>query len=69
MDNTHPLIPFEKLAVPAQRALKSAGYETLNQISKVGEKEISRLHGIGPNAVKILRKILSEHNLEFAKRE
>jgi len=67
MDNTHPLIPFEKLAAPAQRALKSAGYITLKQISEAGEKEISQLHGIGLNALKILKAALAESKLEFTK--
>ena len=49
-------IPFEKLAAPAQRALKGAGYTTLEQLTKVKQSEIARLHGIGPNALTKLRQ-------------
>ena len=40
-----------KLAKPAQRALHGAGIQTLNQLAKHSEEEISSLHGIGQNVV------------------
>ena len=60
-------IPFEKLAAPAQRALKAAGYTTLDQLAKVKQSEIARLHGLGPNALTRLRQELAAHGLSFAK--
>ena len=60
-------IPFEKLAAPAQRALKGVGYTTLEQLAKVKQSEVARLHGIGPNALSKLKQELAAHGLSFAK--
>lgn len=57
---------FPKLSQPAHRALAGAGYSRLEQLSKVTEKEISQLHGIGPNALKQLREALASKGLSFA---
>jgi hypothetical protein len=59
-------IPYEKLSAPAQRALQGAGYSTLQQLSKVSEREIARLHGIGPNALGKPKQELAAHGLSFA---
>jgi hypothetical protein len=58
-----------KLSAPAYRALAGAGYRTLEQLAQVGEAEIERLHGIGPNALRQLRDALAEHGLSFAKEQ
>ena len=42
------------LAAPARRALASAEIETLDQLTKLSEAELRKLHGVGPNAVKLL---------------
>ena len=55
-----------KLSAPARRALDGAGFVRLEQLSKVSEAEIKRLHGIGPNALDQLRRALSAKNLSFA---
>jgi hypothetical protein len=57
---------FPKLAAPAQRALAGAGYTRLEQLAAVGEAELGRLHGIGPNALVRLRQALAERGLSFA---
>ena len=44
-----------KLASPAQRALAGAGITHLVQLTRMTEKELAQLHGIGPNAIKTLR--------------
>ena len=54
------------LAAPAQRALAGAGYTSLKQLSKVTEAEVKQCHGIGPNAIKQLRRALSAKGLSFA---
>jgi len=54
------------LSQPAQRALAGAGYWRLEQLSKVSEAEIKRLHGIGPKGVEQLRRALSAKGLSFA---
>jgi hypothetical protein len=58
-------LPIE-LAAPARRALIGAGYFRLEQLSKVSEAEVKRLHGIGPNALKQLRRALNARGLSFA---
>ena len=55
-----------KLSAPAQRALNAAGVYRLEQLTKVHEAEIARLHGIGPNALKQLRRALAANGLSFA---
>lgn len=58
--------PFPKLAAPAQRALAGAGYAHLEQLTKVTEAELGKLHGMGPNALKTLRQALTDKGLSFA---
>ena len=58
-------LPIE-LAKPAQRALVGAGYLRLEQLTKVSETELKQLHGIGPNAIKKLRRALEARDLSFA---
>jgi predicted flap endonuclease-1-like 5' DNA nuclease len=58
-----------KLAAPAQRALAGAGYSRLDQLAKVSEDEIKQLHGIGPNALKELRRALKAKGLSFASKQ
>ncbi len=54
------------LAQPARRALAGAGYTRLEQLTEVSEDEIKQLHGIGPNALDLLRRALESRGLSFA---
>jgi hypothetical protein len=54
-----------KLSAPAHRALAGAGIKNLKQLTKFSETEIRRLHGIGPNAINELRRVLKEKGLSF----
>lgn len=54
------------LSNPARRALAGAGYTHLEQLSRVSEREIARLHGIGPNGIAKLRAALEARGLSFA---
>jgi hypothetical protein len=47
------------LAKPARRALAQAGYTRLEQLHGASEAEISKLHGMGANAMEKLRKALA----------
>ena len=58
---------FPKLAAPAQRALAGAGIQNLKQLANHSEVEIRELHGIGPNALKELKKALVAKGLSFKK--
>lgn len=51
---------------PARRALVNAGITRLEQLSRVSERELLKLHGMGPRAVRLLRDILAERGLGFA---
>jgi len=55
-----------KLAAPARRALLGAGYTRLERLTTVKESEVMKLHGMGPNAMDVLRHALTERGLSFA---
>lgn len=57
------------LAAPARRALEGIGVKNLKQLSSKTQSEIAALHGMGPSAMKILRKELEKENLNFKKAE
>nr|WP_206041503.1 DNA-binding protein [Rhodococcus sp. OK302] len=50
------------------RALLGAGYTELSQLTSVSEKELAKLHGMGPKALRILREALAERGLTFAEK-
>lgn len=54
------------IAQPALRALASAGYNRLEQLTQVSAAELLKLHGIGPKAIVQLRQALRERGLSFA---
>jgi hypothetical protein len=54
-----------RLAKPAQRALASAGYTHLQQLTRVSEAELLKLHGMGPKALRQLREALTEKGLSL----
>jgi hypothetical protein len=54
-----------KLAAPARRALHGAGYTRLEDLTTVTESEVMTLHGMGPNAMQVLRNALRERGLSF----
>ena len=51
---------------PARSALEHAGYTKLKQLTKVTEKELAKLHGMGPKALGILRETLEVKGMSFA---
>jgi hypothetical protein len=56
----------EKLSQPAQRALASAGFTRLEELTTVSEAELGKLHGMGPKAIRLLREALAARSLSFA---
>ena len=64
----HIEVLLNKLAKPAQRAILNAGISTIEQLSKYSEKEVSELHGIGKNAITIIKQTLNENGLTFSNR-
>ena len=55
-----------RLAAPAQRTLAAAGVLRLDDLTRFRVEEVSRWHGIGPNALKQLQSALRAHGLRFA---
>ncbi|MDF1506972.1 RNA polymerase alpha subunit C-terminal domain-containing protein [Robertmurraya sp. DFI.2.37] len=58
---------LSKLSSPARNALIHEGIETLQELSNYSEKEILKLHGIGPASLPMLRASLEEEGLAFKK--
>ena len=54
---------FPKLSQPAYRALASAGYTNLKQLAGTSKRELQKLHGMGPNAIKKIEEALAEQGL------
>ncbi|WP_313800379.1 RNA polymerase alpha subunit C-terminal domain-containing protein [Cytobacillus sp.] len=56
---------LSKLSSPARNALVHEGIDTLEELSKFTEKEILKLHGIGPASLPMMRSSLQEVGLTF----
>ena len=61
---THDFPPG--LSQPALRALNSAGYISLDQLTKVKEADLKKLHGMGPKGIDLLRAALKAKGRSFA---
>ena len=53
------------LAAPARRALIGAGVWSLEQLTAFSAAELSKMHGIGPNAMRQLQQALESRGLGF----
>ncbi len=53
----------------ARRSLANAGYTRLEQFTTVSEKELLKIHGVGPKAIRILRETIGTKGLSFARSE
>lgn len=51
---------------PATRALLGAGYTELAQLDGVPAKELTKLHGMGPKALGVLREALEQQGKSLA---
>lgn len=58
-------ILLERLASPARRALLNADIKSLEELTKHTEQEILELHGIGKNALAVIKTTLDEHGLSL----
>jgi hypothetical protein len=54
---------------PALRALATAGYSRLEQLTTAREADLLQLHGFGPKALRLLRDALANQGLAFAPAE
>lgn len=49
----------------ARRELANAGYTSLEQFTTVSQKELLKIHGVGPKALRILGEALAEKGMAF----
>jgi len=56
---------LEQLNSPARRALVHERIDTLEKLSTYTEKEILKIHGIGPASIPTMRRLLEEEGLSF----
>ncbi|MCG1022733.1 RNA polymerase alpha subunit C-terminal domain-containing protein [Sutcliffiella horikoshii] len=56
---------LSKLSSPARSALVHEGIDTLQKLSMYTEKEILKLHGIGPASLPTMKTSLEEAGLAF----
>lgn len=56
---------LSKLSSPARNALIHEGIDTLQKLSTYTQKEILKLHGIGPASLPTMRSSLEEEGLSF----
>ncbi|HEX6351638.1 helix-hairpin-helix domain-containing protein [Actinophytocola sp.] len=50
----------------ANRELASHGYTTYDQLTRVSAKDLLKIHGVGPKAIRILGEELASRGLSFA---
>jgi hypothetical protein len=55
------------MSAPARRALIDEGYYKLSDLRKTSLDEIKSLHGMGPNAIRILVNEMKKKDLSFRK--
>ncbi|HWV72687.1 MAG TPA: RNA polymerase alpha subunit C-terminal domain-containing protein [Pseudosphingobacterium sp.] len=53
------------ISAPAKRALEHEGILSLQKLASFSEKEILKLHGMGPSTIPKLRKALQGEGLSF----
>lgn len=58
---------LSRLSSPARNALIHEGIDTLQKLSTYTEKEILKLHGVGPASLPVMRISLEEEGLAFKK--
>ncbi|WP_341392582.1 helix-hairpin-helix domain-containing protein [Arthrobacter sp. G119Y2] len=51
------------VGAPAARSLRDAGYSSLRELADADRAELSRLHGVGPKALRLIEEALKEHGL------
>jgi hypothetical protein len=57
---------LELLSAPARRAMENNGILSVMHLSKWTQKEVLKLHGVGPASLPVFKKVLAENGLQFA---
>ena len=53
---------------PAKRALAGTGINSLDQLARIREDEVRRLHGVGPKAMRQIQDVLAARGKQSAGR-
>lgn len=64
-----PESDLPRIGQPATRALAGIGVYKLEQLTTFSEKEIQKLHGMGPKALRMLSQTLADRGLSFRNQE
>ncbi|MEX2343587.1 MAG: hypothetical protein WD647_11765 [Steroidobacteraceae bacterium] len=56
---------LSEVVAPARRALENDSITTPEKLARYSEREILRLHGMGPSTIPRLRRALKEKGLKF----
>ena len=56
------------LSAPARGALEHARISTLTELPRHSEREVLKLHGVGPKSLPVLRKTLHQAGMSFVER-
>jgi hypothetical protein len=56
---------LRSIGAPATRALTAAGYTELRQLEGVPAAELSKLHGVGPRALRLLQEALQAQGMSL----
>ncbi len=54
------------IGAPARRALERENIRTLEDLAKLTEKDLLKLHGMGPASIPKLKKALKDNGFSFA---
>jgi DNA integrity scanning protein DisA with diadenylate cyclase activity len=60
---TTDLDSLPRIGAPATRGLTAAGYTSLKELADADRAELSKLHGVGPKALRIIEEALQDHGL------
>jgi DNA-directed RNA polymerase alpha subunit len=60
---------LSKLSNPARNALQANGITTLTELSQYTEREILKLHGMGPRSIPTLKQALMDAGLSFKEKD
>jgi hypothetical protein len=56
---------LSKLSAPARRALEKEGLITLQMLAATTKSELLQLHGVGPNAIRVIEDAMENVGLTF----
>lgn len=54
--------PLPRIGAPATEALAQVGVRNIDDLKGVNLDDLSKLHGVGPKAIRLLQAALHKHN-------